>query len=142
MFPLALAISAGQSTQLEHVMANALTWFEIPTLDLDRAVRFYETVLGVRLKREIFGGVPHALFPAGQTDAGGALIHDGRRKPSTDGTLIYLDAGGKLDACVERLKGAGGTVLLPKTDIGDPGFIAVFRDSEGNSVALHSPRNA
>ena len=48
-------------------MANALTWFEIPTQDLDRAVRFYETVLGVHLKREVFGGVPHAIFPAGET---------------------------------------------------------------------------
>ena len=123
-------------------MANALTWFEIPTQDLDRAVRFYETVLGVHLKREVFGGVPHALFPAGQSDTGGALIQDGRRKPSAEGTLIYLDAAGKLDDCVERLRGAGGTLMLPKTDIGDPGFIAVFRDSEGNSVALHSPRDA
>ena len=85
-------------------------------------------------------GVPHAMFPAGQTDAGGALIQDGRRKPSSEGTLIYLDAAGKLDVCVERIRGAGGTLLMPKTDIGDPGFIAVFRDSEGNSVALHSPR--
>ncbi len=122
-------------------MANALTWFEIPTLDMDRAVHFYETVLGVHLKREVFGGVPHAIFPSGQSDASGALIQDGHRKPSSEGTLIYLDAAGKLDACVERLKGAGGTLLMPKTDIGDPGFIAVFRDSEGNSVALHSPRN-
>jgi hypothetical protein len=123
-------------------MANALTWFEIPTQDLDRAVHFYETVLGVHLKREVFGGVPHALFPAGQSDTGGALIQDGRRKPSAEGTLIYLDAAGKLDDCVERLRGTGGTLMLPKTDIGDPGFIAVFRDSEGNSVALHSPRDA
>ena len=121
-------------------MANALTWFEIPTLDLDRAVHFYESVLGVRLKRDVFGGVPHAMFPAGQSDAGGALIQDGRRKPSTEGTLIYLDVAGKLDACVERIRGAGGTLLMPKTDIGDPGFIAVLRDTEGNSVALHSPR--
>ena len=123
-------------------MANALTWFEIPTQDLDRAVRFYETVLGVHLKREVFGGVPHAIFPAGDSDASGALIQDGRRQPSAEGTLIYLDAAGKLDDCVERLRGAGGTLMLPKTDIGDPGFIAVFRDSEGNSVALHSPRDA
>jgi predicted enzyme related to lactoylglutathione lyase len=123
-------------------MANALTWFEIPTLDLNRAVQFYETVLGVHLKREVFGGVPHAMFPAGQSDAGGALIQDGHRKPSSEGTLIYLDAGGKLDACVDRVRGAGGMLLMPKTDIGDPGFIAVFRDTEGNSVALHSPRSA
>ncbi len=122
-------------------MANALTWFEIPTLDLDRAVRFYETVLGVQLKRELFGGVPHAIFPAGQTDASGALIQDGHRKPSPEGTLIYLDAAGKLDACLERIRGAGGTLLMPKTEIGAPGFIAVFRDTEGNSVALHAPRN-
>ncbi len=123
-------------------MANALTWFEIPTLDLDRAVQFYETVLGVQLKREVFGGVPHAMFPAGQSDAGGALIQDGHRKPSGEGTLIYLDAGGKLDACVDRIRWAGGTLLMPKTDIGNPGFIAVFRDTEGNSVALHSPRSS
>lgn len=123
-------------------MANALTWFEIPTQDLDRAVRFYETVLGIQLKREVFGGVPHAIFPAGQGDASGALIQDAHRKPSSEGTLIYLDVAGKLDGCVERLRGAGGTLLMPRTDIGDPGFIAVFRDTEGNSVALHSPRNA
>src|SRR4029453_4480175 len=149
-------------------MANALTWFEIPTQDLDRAVRFYETVLGVRLRREVFGGVPHALFPVGETDIGGALIHDDHRKPSLGGTLVYLDAAGKLDACVEpvrgaggrarggraghpaaagpldacgeRVRGAGGTLLMPKTAIGEYGFIAVLGDTEGNSVAPHSPR--
>src|SRR4029078_9543519 len=113
--------------ETESVMANALTWFEIPTLDLDRAVRFYETVLGVRLKHEVFGGVPHAMFPAGQSDAGGALIQDGRRKPSIEGTLIYLDAAGKLVVCVERIRDAGGTLLLPETDIGAHRAITALR---------------
>ena len=119
-------------------MANALTWFEIPTQDLDRAVRFYETVLGVRLKREVFGGIPHALFPVGETDIGGALIHDERRKPSLGGTLVYLDAAGKLDGCVERVRSAGGTLLMPKTPIGEYGFIVLATDTEGNMFGLHS----
>ena len=126
---------------MEDVMANALTWFEIPTLDLDRAVRFYETVLGIQLKRELFGGIPHAIFPAGPSDASGALVQDARLKPSKDGTLVYLDVTGKLEACVERVRSTGGAVLMPKTDIGEPGFIAVFRDTEGNAVGLHSARN-
>src|SRR4029453_15148249 len=121
-------------------MANALTWFEIPTQDLDRAVRFYETVLGVRLRREGFGGVPHALLPVGETGSGGPLTPDGRRTPSRGGTLVSLDAAGKLDACVERVRGAGGTLLMPKTAVGEYGFIPVPGDTEGNSVAPHSPR--
>jgi predicted enzyme related to lactoylglutathione lyase len=123
-------------------MANALTWFEIPTVDLDRALRFYETVLDLKLNKEVFGGTPMAIFPHSESNAGGALVQDPKRNPSPDGTLIYLDAAGKLDACIERVRRAGGTLVSPKTDIGDPGFVAVFRDPEGNVVALHSPRDA
>ena len=36
---------------------------------------------------------------------------------------------------------AGGKVMMPKTDIGPPGFIAVMVDTEGNSVGLHSERS-
>jgi len=53
---------------------------------------------------------------------------------------VYLNASGKLDACLERVVPAGGAVVMPKTDIGDPGFIAVVRDTEGNLVGLHSER--
>jgi hypothetical protein len=122
-------------------MAHALTWFEIPTTDLDRAVKFYETVLGISLTREVFGGTPMAIFPASREDASGALVQDGGRVPSGDGTLIYLDAAGKLDDCLARVRRAGGTVVSGRTDIGDPGYIAVVRDTEGNLVALHSPRD-
>jgi predicted enzyme related to lactoylglutathione lyase len=60
--------------------------------------------------------------------------------PAADGALVYLHAR-DLDACLARLEKAGGSAVLPKTDIGEPGFIALVRDSEGNVVGLHSPRS-
>jgi hypothetical protein len=123
----------------ENIMKSIVNWFEIPTTDLDRATRFYEAMLGSALKREIFGGTPHALI-AGDKGAEGALIFDKKRKPSVEGSLVYLNAKKDLDGCVERAVRAGGRVVLPRTDIGDPGFIAVLADTEGNHVALHQER--
>jgi predicted enzyme related to lactoylglutathione lyase len=123
-------------------MINAVNWFEIPTTNLDRAVTFYETMLATRLRREVFGGTPHAVFRGDKDGAGGALIQDARRKPSQEGTLVYLNANKDLDGCVKRATGAGGRIVLPKTDIGDPGFIAIVADTEGNHVALHMERQA
>ena len=122
-------------------MANALNWFEIPVADLERATRFYEAVMGETLKRESEDGRPMAIFARkNDADVAGALVADPRRKPTSDGVTVYLNAAGKLDACLERVGGAGGKVLLPKTDIGVPGFIALVRDTEGNTVGLHAPR--
>lgn len=118
-------------------MHNIIDWFEIPTDNLDRAVKFYETVLGVRLKIETFGGTPQALILGDRDGVSGALIQDPRRKPTTDGTLVYLNAGDDLDGCIDRAVRAGGRLVLPKTDIGEPGYIAIFADPEGNTVGLH-----
>jgi uncharacterized protein len=126
---------------VSNAVTNVINWFEIPTSDLERAVRFYETVLGVSLKPEVFGGIRMANFPcAGTGMAGGALVQDARRRPSTEGVLIYLDARGQLDVCLQRVAKAGGTILTPQLDIGDPGFIAILRDTEGNAVGLHQER--
>ncbi|HTE51581.1 MAG TPA: VOC family protein [Kofleriaceae bacterium] len=122
-------------------MANAINWFEIPVDDLDRATRFYEALLGEKLKRETFAGTPMAIFArASAADAIGALTRQEHRRPSGDGSLVYLNAAGKIDGCLERAAGAGGQVLLGKTEVGEAGCIALVRDSEGNTVGLHAPR--
>jgi uncharacterized protein len=118
---------------------NAINWFEIPVRDLDRAVTFYEAVLGVKLKREVFGGKPMALFPFADPGVGGALIVDPRRPPSSEGALVYLNAGSRLELALTGVAAARGEVVLPKTHIGDPGHIAIVRDTEGNLVGLHEP---
>ncbi len=117
-------------------MANTLNWFEIPTTDLIRATSFYERVLGISLKREDFGGTPMSIFAARDPDMAGAGGKGAPRKPSSDGALVYLNVNGNLDTVVGRIAGAGGELLVPKTDIGEPGFIALFRDTEGNVVDL------
>jgi len=122
-------------------MQHTINWFEIPTTDLDRASRFYEAVLGATVKREHFDGTgtQMAVFQGDEASVRGALIVDERRKPAADGALVYLHAR-DLDASLARIEKAGGNVVMPKTDIGPPGFIALVRDTEGNVVGLHTPR--
>src|SRR5262245_7893877 len=103
---------------------HAVHWFEIFVSDLDRAVRFYAKVLDVELRRTSEDGRPMAIFASAVSDGvGGALVRQPGREPTATGTLIYLDADGKLDASLARVERAGGTVVMAKTDIGPPGFI-------------------
>src|SRR5262245_10310024 len=122
----------------EAPMQNALNWFEIPAANLDRAVKFYEGMLGQGLQRETFDGKPHAIFKAEPPALSGALVQDASRKPSGDGALLYLNVEGKLDACLQRTPSSGGQIILARTGIGEHGFIGIVRDSEGNTIGLHS----
>ena len=92
-------------------------------------------MLDVQLRRENEDGRLMAIFASAvEQGVGGALVRDPRRGPTDNGALVYLDADGKLEASLARVERAGGNVLMPKTDIGPPGFIALVRDSEGNVV--------
>ena len=120
---------------------NALNWFEIPTVDLERAARFYETVLATSLRRETFLGVPHAIFPFERPHGvGGALVQTDQQKPARDGARLYL-AVSNLDSALAKVVEAGGTVQLGRTDIGEMGTFAVIVDTEGNSVGIHANRS-
>jgi predicted enzyme related to lactoylglutathione lyase len=124
-------------------MSHAIHWFEIFVGDIERATRFYQTVLGVELRRAQEDGRPMAIFASAvENGVGGALVQQAGRAPTDGGALVYLDADGKLDACLARVERAGGRVVQGKTDIGPPGFIALVRDTEGNLVGLHSERRS
>ncbi len=122
-------------------MKSPITWFELPATDLARARAFYETVLSISLRTEVFTGMPMALFPSEEGGTGGALVQDDRYLPSRDGAVVYLDTRGALDACLSRVAAAGGKVVMPRIDIGAPGFIALVEDTEGNRVGLHAVRS-
>ena len=119
---------------------NVPVWFEIPTTDLDRAQRCYETLFAQSLRREDFGGMPMAVFPHEKPGSSGALVLDPRSRPSADGSVVYLGLDA-LDPVLERAHDAGCSVLMPRTELPhNIGFIALLIDSEGNRVGLHAPR--
>jgi predicted enzyme related to lactoylglutathione lyase len=121
---------------------NVVGWFELPVSDMERAIHFYETVLGMKLERHKMGDFDMAWFPFGDLPgAPGSLVkHDEWYKPSPDGTLIYFSSqSGDLANELGKVENAGGTVLIPKRLISeDIGYMAVFADTEGNKIALHS----
>lgn len=119
-------------------MANALNWFEIPAVDVERAMNFYSTIFGVEMtSMKAMPGMTMAMFPADE-GVGGAVVQGEGYVPSAEGTVVYLNGGEDLSLVLAKVQGAGGKVLLPKTDIGENGFVAFFKDSEGNKVGLHS----
>lgn len=121
-------------------MHNAINWFEIPAVDFDRAVNFYSAILGKAVRKGEFGGMPHGFFNADEAAVSGAIVK-GNGEPSNGGALIYLNAEtpDNLSQIEQRIARSGGKVVLPKTSIGDQGWMVIFIDSEGNRVGLHSP---
>lgn len=118
---------------------NSVNWFEIPTKNLARAQKFYERVFNVKLQELEGPGAKMAMFPGAHAYAGamGVLVHSATAVPSQQGTLVYFHCQ-DLSEELQRIEENGGKVLLPKTAIGDNGYMAHFCDTEGNRVALHS----
>ena len=120
-------------------MANAVNWFEIPVSNFTRAKAFYEKVLGTAVEQMEMGPVTMGMLSTDQNAVGGAIVHGDGGSPSNTGTLVYLNGGDDLAPMLVRVQQAGGSVVVPKTEIGnDFGFFAHFLDSEGNKVGLHS----
>ncbi len=118
---------------------NAIHWFEIPALDMDRAVSFYNQLLGYSMSHFNMHNCEMAMFPFEPgVGVGGAITKQADFQPSQQGTLIYLDCGPDLSVALAKVEPAGGKILMPKTAIGQHGFIALFQDTEGNRVGLHS----
>ena len=124
-------------------MKNAISWFEIPASDLNRAQKFYEKIFNIRMNTMDLPQIQMRMFPLDDmmNGVGGAVVKsDGFHNPSaSEGPLIYLNGNPDVQAILDRTEAAGGKIIVPKTEISpEYGHMAVFIDTEGNRVALHS----
>ena len=120
---------------------NAIDWFAIPVVDLERARTFYCTMLGFDSMDDMETPAGTcAIFPQAGTGVAGSLNPFMGFKPTADsGVTIWLNAGADLQVALDRVEGAGGKILQEKTSINDEyGFMAMILDTEGNRIGLHS----
>lgn len=121
-------------------MRKLVSYFEIPTVDFERAVNFYEVVLGVKLEIHTYcEGSQKGFFPKIEGKYQGAVSHSPNCIPLDNGVFISFQVD-DMDTIVERVKSTGGTVIHPKMKIEENGFgySSIFIDTEGNRIGLAS----
>ena len=122
-------------------MNNTLDWFEIPVSDIYRAVDFYSTVFDQKIEKTELGGGRYAFIPTAQNDDSNESstgLHMRGKVSNESGIVLLLNTSDDMQMTLSRIERAGGKIILPKTNVGDKGFIAMFQDTEGNTIGLHS----
>ncbi|MFT5444874.1 MAG: putative enzyme related to lactoylglutathione lyase [Gammaproteobacteria bacterium] len=116
-----------------------MSWFEILVIDFVRAKVFYESMLGMSIETMAMGLFTMGILSLEPSVVGGAIVQGGDGTPSKSGSIVFLNGGDDLVLMLARVEEAGGSIAVPKTEIGnDFGFFAHFICSEGNKVGLHS----
>jgi len=124
-----------------QVQKNAINWFEIPVGDFDRGLKFYSELFDFEMQSHQMGDNMMGFFPSKQEEdsVGGAIVKGDGYEPGTSGPVVYLNGDDDLQAMLDRVEPAGGSIQVPKTLITkEIGYFAFFNDSEGNRIALHS----
>lgn len=116
-------------------MSNPIVHFEIPADDVQRAKKFYEDAFGWKISDP--WNMNYFLVETraeGEVGINGGLMP--RQNPGQP-FMNYINVADIDEAC-KKVENAGGTVVLPKREIAPGmGWIAAFKDTEGNILGFH-----
>jgi hypothetical protein len=120
-------------------MSGRVVHFEIPYDEGERSRTFYSTVFGWEMME--MPEMAYTLITSGPSGEQGptepGYINGGmmeRKGPFTSPNLVV-----EVESIEESLKAvneAGGTTVSERDQVGDMGFAAYFKDTEGNLVGL------
>jgi predicted enzyme related to lactoylglutathione lyase len=121
-------------------MSGRVVHFEVPFDDGDRARNFYKEAFGWQtMEMPDMGYTIVTTGPSsdsGPTEAG--FINGGmlmRQDGASVGPVVVVDVD-SIDGALDKIGELGGSTLVGKTPVGDMGFAAYFKDTEGNTVGL------
>ncbi len=120
-------------------MENLINWFEIPAVEFNRAITFYKAILGTDIQETELFGTRMGFLPSNGSNLSGAIVAGDGYIPSMEGVTVYLNGGDDLQLMLDKVERNNGKVIVPKTQISqEMGYFALFIDTEGNKLALHS----
>ena len=130
-----------KENQNQEFMNSYISIFEIPATDFERALKFYQSILNIKIEPMEFEGMQMGLFPFENQSIVGSIMKGEGYTPTSDGVTIYLNGGENLQTILDKVEPNEGKIIVPKSPHADEsGFFAIFLDSEGNKIGLHSPK--
>ena len=121
-------------------MVNAIQNFQIPVVNFERALKFYNKILGYQLQVMETPEFKLGIFKFDNSSGvGGSIIESKELKPSKTGTMVYLHTGTDMETILSRVNKYGGNIFMEKNQLGPKmGFYSIIEDTEGNRVGLYS----
>lgn len=133
-------LNNSNASKTTEAMKSLISIFEIPATEISRAIAFYQAILDIKIENMDFPEIQMGLFPYEGQIVTGVIIKGEGYQPSANGVTIYLNGGDNLQVILDKVEKNGGKILVSKTLHADEsGYFALFFDSEGNKIGLHSP---
>jgi len=108
--------------------------FEIDAKKPDRAIKFYEKVFSWKIKKWE-GPVEYYLITTGKESEPGIDGGLSRRTESEPSTVNTIDVP-SVDEFIKKVEASGGIIIRPKMVVPGVGYMAYFKDPEGNTFGM------
>ncbi|OGZ83755.1 MAG: glyoxalase [Candidatus Staskawiczbacteria bacterium RIFOXYD1_FULL_39_28] len=117
--------------------------FELPADNTDRAKKFYQESFDWQITD--YPEMKYTIIRTAETDENmmikesgainGGLFKKGEGENPVVAPSFSVDVK-DIDEAIKKIKNAGGLILKDKTQVGEMGYVAYFKDTEGNILSV------
>ena len=117
--------------------------FELPADNVERAKKFYKETFDWQMQdmpemnyiilRTV--DIDEKMMPKESGAINGGMFKRGDTNNMINGPTLSVGVD-DIDSAIKKIKNAGGLILKDKMPVGDMGFMAYFKDTEGNILSV------
>lgn len=118
-------------------MPHPIVHIELSAHDRETAARFYSEIFGWKVEQ-----VPQMNYATFEAEGGpGGGFNPVSEQYPAGSVLVYIGTE-DIESSLRRIESLGGKTLVPKTEIPNIGWFAIFSDPTGNRVGLYTDMGA